>query len=277
MPAILRSPPAVPLLILTIPVVGIAIQANVGGGEPPSMRSWYGLLVAACLLAALMLFALARSRAPKRGQPLDESANERGMATIPLAFAMTVDALALLFAQSSIALASLLVAVAAAWILLWSSRAVRTIGIRTSLVIERDPSVVFAFISDAQNAPKYIPELESVEKITDGPIGSGTQFRSRMRLPNGVFEGVSEVVEYEPPSRVTSRLASGLRPNLETLTFEPVDQGTLLKHRFESELSYNSALMGMGLLQWSMTNQMVTRRRQIWARAKQILEGPPTP
>ena len=277
MPAILRSPTAVLLLILAIPLVGLAVQANVGRGEPPTMRSWYGLLVAACLLATIVLFARAKSRAPKRGQPLDERANERYMATIPLAFAMTVASMALLFAQSSIALASLLVAVAAAWILLWSSRAMRTVGIRTGLVIRRDPAAVFAFVSDARNAPTYIPELESVEKITDGPIGSGTQFRSRMRIPNGVFEGVSEVVDYEPPSRVTSRLASGLRPNLETLTFEPVDQGTLLKHHFESEVSYNSALMGIGLLRWSMTNQMVTRRREIWARAKQVLESPPAP
>ena len=43
---------------------------------------------------------------------------------------------------------------------------------------------------------QYVPDLVSVEKITDGDIGPGTQFRTKVRLDGaGDFEGVEEIVD----------------------------------------------------------------------------------
>jgi len=186
----------------------------------------------------------------------------------------TTDLLAVLFAGAASPKVGLIIlGVAAAWVLLWSPRALRQVGIRTKVVIQRDPSVVFAFISDFENEPKYLPGME-VEKITTGPIRSGTQFRSRFQMPNGItFEGIEEIVDFEPPTRLTSRVASGLRPNVDVITIEPVSNGTLLKYRFETELTYPNAIIGLGLLRWLTNIELWNRRRAAWARVKQILES----
>ena len=261
------------LLILAVPLVAIAVQAGAGHGEPANLGSWFGLIVGGSLLGAVLLVGVAQSRGPRRGAPLDERASERFHALTSFAAATTAASFALLFATSSIGDGLVVVAIAAAWILLWSPRFMRRIGIRSSVVIDRDPSLVFAFVSDVRNSDRYIPEMLSVDKITDGPIGSGTQFRTRLRVRDGAVDGVEQIVDYEPPTRLTSRLVSGLRPSLEVVTFEPVERGTLLRHQYESELSYSSAVIGGGPARWLLTRQMVRRRNQIWARLKQILES----
>jgi hypothetical protein len=47
----------------------------------------------------------------------------------------------------------------------------------------------------------------------------------------------------------------------------------LLKYRFDFELSYASAFIGMGLLRWLASIELRNRRRAAWARVKQILES----
>jgi hypothetical protein len=50
-------------------------------------------------------------------------------------------------------------------------------GLVTSAIeIDARPDVVFDYMTDLRNEPRWNPEMRRVEKITDGHIGAGTRF-----------------------------------------------------------------------------------------------------
>jgi hypothetical protein len=152
-------------------------------------------------------------------------------------------------------------------------RFARRVRLRTNVVINREPAAVFGFVSDFRNSTQWLAQFESVEKITPGNIGPGTQFRFRQTTPNGVLELVDEIIDYEWASRLTDQVAGGRRPNLETLVFQPVRAGTRIDHTFESELSYGSAVSGQVWLRWTTTRHMRRARLAAWERLKHVLEA----
>ncbi len=57
-----------------------------------------------------------------------------------------------------------------------------TAVIRNEFVVGCTPEQAFDFLSDLRNELKWNPgECESVEKITDGPVGVGTRYRARWK------------------------------------------------------------------------------------------------
>ena len=220
-----------------------------------------------------MMLAASIQRPRSVDQPVDERAVDRRNNGLALFFALAVASLALLAGATEPIYVPAICAFAILWTLMWLPVPMRRITVDTMVQIECSPSTAFTFVSDERNDPKYIPEVEAVEKITDGDIGPGTRFRVRMHSNGGVFEGVDEIVDYEYPRRYTDRVVSGRRPNLGTLTFDAEQGGTRLSYRYRSEVSYAGALAGQALLRGRIAADMRTRRNIIWARLKQVLES----
>jgi Polyketide cyclase / dehydrase and lipid transport len=232
------------------------------------------LAMCAIGIALAVVWTFQRPKGGARG-PVDEARTERALAVEALFFAAAISATALVFASDQPAYGLFLCAFAVVWALIWLPAPMRRITAVTSVQIRRDPASVFGFVSDERNEPKFTPQVQSVEKITDGNIGPGTQFRVRVQLANSVFEGVDEIIDYEWPHRYSERVVSGRRPNLGEMTFDATqDGGTLLSYRYESEVSYAGALVGLGLQRGQMAADLRTRRAAIWARLKQVLESP---
>lgn len=144
----------------------------------------------------------------------------------------------------------------------------------SSGLIQRDPAAVFSFVADAQNLPLYVPTVLSVEKLTEGPIGPGTQFRSKMQLTSTTtVEAIAQIVDYEPSRRMTSRVISSPTPNLDVVTFTPADGGTLLRARLESEVSFNLALVGQAFRIPQARRQIMAAQQSSWIKLKQLLEN----
>jgi hypothetical protein len=55
---------------------------------------------------------------------------------------------------------------------------------------------VFDFCSDLQNEPKWNPDATSIERVTPGPLGVGTQFRAKWR---GSPPVLVEYLKFERP------------------------------------------------------------------------------
>src|SRR5829696_10081399 len=53
----------------------------------------------------------------------------------------------------------------------------------STVIIERPVEEVFAFVVDLTNVPSMDPSVQSVEKISEGPIDAGTTFRMRQKAP----------------------------------------------------------------------------------------------
>ena len=259
------------LAILVTPLLVIAI-------DPYPETLFYKAALFAIIGAGAATMIVATAMEPRKGPEhnLSERRTNRYMNVVALFGACAIAAAALVFSTSRLSLALVICGVAVIWALIWLPAFTRRIGVQTQVFIDRDPKSVFAYMLDERNGVQYTPELVSVEKITPGDVGPGTKFLSKVRLGDaGIYEGVEEIVDVDWGQRIVERVANGARPNRGIMTFAPLDRGTLLTYRFESEIAYASALMGQGLLRWAMTGQMRSRRMEIWARLKQVLESRP--
>ncbi len=87
---------------------------------------------------------------------------------------------------------------------------------RNDFVVDCTAEQAFEFLSDLRNELKWNPaECESVEKITDGPVGLGTRFRAKWKgAPRSRSSGSSSTARTRgvhtvaAPSRHASRARS---------------------------------------------------------------------
>ena len=260
-----KSLAAIVIGVSLLPLVVVLVVTLGAPGQPGQWFSGAAVLLGISGFGAVIL----AGGSPNRAQPDYEAAQGRFMSRGVIAGALAVATFAALFGQASELTPVLLSGAVILWSLIWLPRAMRGIGIRTSVVIGRDVGTVFNFVSDMSNDPLWEPGTLTVEKITDGAIGQGSQFRAK----SATLEGVEEITEFHPPASMTTRLVTALRPNRTVLTFESVAGGTRIDHRFQTELSYPGALLGEGLLRWIITANMSAGRNLAWQRLKALLES----
>jgi hypothetical protein len=105
-----------------------------------------------------------------------------------------------------------------------------------STLIRRDAAEVARYCSDLRNELRWNPDLLSVEKLSDGPIGVGTRFRAQWRNTKPTLV---EVVAFEPGHR-WSTIAHAFQMEIRSSgTVEAAAEGA----RFTAEL----AVRGTGL------------------------------
>lgn len=256
------------IAILVFPVVVYAIDP---AHRTPLFPIGLGTYLALGL--GLVVLSLRQRPAVRPDQPLDERALDRRLTVGALLVAIVISNFTMLQARAATPFIS---GLAVAWSLVWLPRFSRRVSVTTRVLVNRDVKTVFGFMADMRNQPQYTPDVVSVEKITEGDIGPGTQFRSTVRMGDaGTFQGVEQIVEMEWGRRIKDSLVSGRRPNYGELTFDPQGSATLVSYRFVSEVSYPSALLGAGVLRWLAIGQMRRRRMQAWLRLKQVLESRP--
>jgi uncharacterized protein YndB with AHSA1/START domain len=71
------------------------------------------------------------------------------------------------------------------------------IEIRGTIYFERPMEVVFDFLADPRNAPKYNPLILAARKTTSGPMGLGTRYVQRVKSFGRVGDVDIEIVEYQ--------------------------------------------------------------------------------
>jgi carbon monoxide dehydrogenase subunit G len=75
-------------------------------------------------------------------------------------------------------------------------------SVRINVPVER----LFAFLSDSRNDSHWIPRIDSVEQLTDGPIETGTRFRAVLSVAGRKRIIESEITVYDPPVALDERL-----------------------------------------------------------------------
>jgi hypothetical protein len=71
-----------------------------------------------------------------------------------------------------------------------------------SAVIERPIDEVFAFLADGTNDPKFSPRVQEIRKATDGPIGVGTVFESKVKDAGMTTSRKFELTTFEAPTKI---------------------------------------------------------------------------
>lgn len=67
------------------------------------------------------------------------------------------------------------------------------------VVIDRPRTHVWEFITDPSNASRWMPNLTSIEVITEGPLGVGSKYRETRRFKGRDNTSEIEVTAWEPP------------------------------------------------------------------------------
>ncbi len=71
-----------------------------------------------------------------------------------------------------------------------------------SAVVDRPIEEVFAFLAAGTNDPKFSPRVEEIRKATDGPVGVGTIFESKVKDAGLTTRRAFELTEVDPPRKI---------------------------------------------------------------------------
>lgn len=137
------------------------------------------------------------------------------------------------------------------------------------IVINRPVEEVFDFVADERHEPRFNSKMLAVEKLTPGPIGKGTRFRTEIKTRSRAAQMTVELTDYDRPRRLSS-ISQLANMTIEgTLTFDSVAEGTHMRW------SWN--LVPRGILKFATPIVASVGRRQertIWTNLKRLLEEP---
>jgi len=66
-----------------------------------------------------------------------------------------------------------------------------------SVLIDRPVGEVWEYVTTAENLPVWVPVLDQVTQITDGPVGVGTRWQGTMRFLGIGFTALVEFIRCE--------------------------------------------------------------------------------
>jgi len=98
--------------------------------------------------------------------------------------------------------------------------------IEINLVINRPVEEVFEFVSNSENLPRWRSTVLECKQTSQGPLGVGGTFRSRLTFLGRQFDGNIVVIEHEPNRIYASKMAEGPFPLETRYTLEPAENGT---------------------------------------------------
>src|SRR5262245_15297164 len=81
--------------------------------------------------------------------------------------------------------------------------------IEIDLIIDRPIGEIFAFLSNAENLPRWKPTALEVRKSFTGPLAVGSIFKGRFTFLGRPFDGSLEVIVHEPNRRYAMRMVEG--------------------------------------------------------------------
>jgi polyketide cyclase/dehydrase/lipid transport protein len=142
--------------------------------------------------------------------------------------------------------------------------------IEGEIVIGRPVDAVFDYVADQSNEPQYNPQMVRAEKITPGPVGKGTRFRSAVASRGRTAEMLIECTAYDRPKLFATATTMAQADISYTLTFEPAPAGTRMRWSGQVQPKRVFRLLGPVI-----TRVGVRQEERIWASLKDHLEAAP--
>jgi hypothetical protein len=135
------------------------------------------------------------------------------------------------------------------------------------IYIERPVELVFDYVADERNEPRYNPKMLSSEKLTEGPIGAGTRFQAVHTSGRGSQVMSVEITDYDRPRWLASRTTMPVMECHGGLTFDSDGDGTRMGWMWDVHLKGPAKI-------FSPVAGLIGRRseRACWKGLKQLLE-----
>jgi hypothetical protein len=138
-----------------------------------------------------------------------------------------------------------------------------------SIDIERSPEVVFDFVADARNEPKYHPQMTAMSLVTEEPIGVGSMFAATLVSRGRPVTMTVEYTDFVRPSRIALVSSSvwGIK-TVGAVSFAPSGMGTVMTWSWDIRL-HGLANVASPIAAWIGRRQ----ERATWGGLKQYLEA----
>jgi uncharacterized membrane protein len=142
------------------------------------------------------------------------------------------------------------------------------IDVETAVEISRPVPEVFAFVADQTNAPKWQKGLHEVRRLTDGPIGVGSEHEFVRRFAGREIASRNRFVAFEDERYVRFEIPEGWLSGEASYLAEPAPGGTRLTSRMQFRAR------GRGALLEPVLGRLLARdSRRDEQRLKRLLEG----
>ena len=92
--------------------------------------------------------------------------------------------------------------------------------------VARPPKEVFDFITASENAPKIVPSVISMVKLTEGPVRVGTRYRETRLMGGKEQQADLEIVEFEPIQKYAMQNVTEGVETVYRYNFQPERDGT---------------------------------------------------
>lgn len=93
------------------------------------------------------------------------------------------------------------------------------ISLKETIHVSRPADECFDYAADFRTTPEWDATAYRAKKISDGPVGLGSRFAVRCRLPLGSIELAYTITEFEPSSLVTLQAESWLFSAVDSIHF----------------------------------------------------------
>jgi carbon monoxide dehydrogenase subunit G len=111
---------------------------------------------------------------------------------------------------------------------------------RAAVDTPREREYVFAYLSDFSTTQEWDPGVVEAERLNDGAVGEGTEFRLVAEFLGRKTALTYRIVEYDPPRAVTFRGENATVISNDRITFEAGGQGTRIT--YDAELALKGPL-----------------------------------
>lgn len=142
------------------------------------------------------------------------------------------------------------------------------IDLETTIEIARPPTEVFAFVAEQTNAPQWQTGLEEVRRLTEGPLGVGTEHEFVRRFAGREIASRNRFVSFDPDRAVEFDIPGGWLTGRGSYRADPSEAGTILTSRMQFRAHGPARL-----LEPLLTRLLARDSRRDEARLKRILEG----
>ncbi|QHE51064.1 SRPBCC family protein [Pontibacillus sp. HMF3514] len=109
------------------------------------------------------------------------------------------------------------------------------------VTIAKPKDEVFTFAANMDHSTDVMPNVVKIEKLTEGPVGVGTQYRETREIRGKEASSVIEVVEYKPNEKYSVKSSLEGLTTIYHYTFTERDGET--KIRFECEINASTLKM----------------------------------
>jgi uncharacterized protein YndB with AHSA1/START domain len=119
------------------------------------------------------------------------------------------------------------------------------IAFETNVRIERPLEVVYAYIAEPENLPRWNSAVQAVRKTSaSDDAGMGSTYTMERTLPTGRAVNGLEIVAHEPPTAFAISTTSGPTPFLYRFRFASADRATVVRLQGDAELGHVGNLLG---------------------------------